>query len=144
MNDRERQVGCRVPVLFMDLCVEERRLLGGASVDELMYIVDAIKHTCRGKPLSITCASSLRIHVIAELLESLNRVKVIRLAYFLFYTFIPSTHVIAVEFPSLSPSHSACSNPLFFVAYLLTQHQSPPQKEPPLHQHLLHTSPPKK
>ena len=36
MNDGERQVGCREYVLLIDLCVEERRLLGGASVDELM------------------------------------------------------------------------------------------------------------
>jgi hypothetical protein len=36
MNDGERQVGCREDVLLMDLYVEERRLLGGTSVDELM------------------------------------------------------------------------------------------------------------
>jgi len=36
MNDEERQVGCRVCVLLMDLCVEGGRLLGGTSVDGLM------------------------------------------------------------------------------------------------------------
>ena len=36
MNDGERQVGCREYVLLIDLCVEERRLLGGTSVGELM------------------------------------------------------------------------------------------------------------
>ena len=36
MNDGERQVDCRECVLLIDLCVEERRLLGGTSVGELM------------------------------------------------------------------------------------------------------------
>lgn len=36
MNKGERQVGCRECVLLIDLCIEERRLLGGTSLDELM------------------------------------------------------------------------------------------------------------
>ena len=36
MNKGERQVGCRGCVLLIDLCIEERRLLGGTSLDELM------------------------------------------------------------------------------------------------------------
>jgi hypothetical protein len=36
MNDGEGQVGCHEYVLLIDLCIEERRLLGGTSVDELM------------------------------------------------------------------------------------------------------------
>ena len=33
MNDGGRQAGYRVCVLLMNLCVEERRLLGGTSVE---------------------------------------------------------------------------------------------------------------
>jgi len=36
MNDEERQVDFHGCALLMDLCVEERRLLGGTSVDELV------------------------------------------------------------------------------------------------------------
>ena len=37
MNDGERQVGCLEYVLLIYLCVEERWLLGGTSVDELVW-----------------------------------------------------------------------------------------------------------
>ena len=59
MNDGGRQAGYRVCVLLMNLCVEERRLLGGTSVE-----VSGRTFNSSGpvvvKPLSITCAWSLR------------------------------------------------------------------------------------
>jgi hypothetical protein len=68
-NDGERQVGCRwcVLLLLIDRCVEERRLRGGTSVDELM----GWWATSNSRPLGKTAEHHVRV-VLYEIQTNLG------------------------------------------------------------------------